>query len=68
MRSGFEIVNRGSVTVRRSKTMDRNADKYVVNTVKHSPSRDDVGLFQLQKAKEACMPCPRTRVADPDLH
>jgi hypothetical protein len=31
-------VNSSSVTVRRSKAMDRYADKYVVKTVKHSPS------------------------------
>ncbi len=34
----FDTVNSRSVTVRRSKTMDRYADKYVVKTVKHSPS------------------------------
>ncbi len=31
-------VNSRSVTVRRSMTMDRYADKCVVKTVKHSPS------------------------------
>jgi transposase len=34
----FAIVNSRSVTVRRSKSMNRYADKYVVKTVKHSPS------------------------------
>ncbi len=34
----FEIVNSRSMTVRRSKTMNWYADKYVVETVKHSPS------------------------------
>jgi len=34
----FDTVNSRSVTVRRSKSMNRYADKYVVKTVKHSPS------------------------------
>ena len=36
--SKFEIVNSRSVTVRRGSTTNRYADKYVVKTVKHSPS------------------------------
>jgi hypothetical protein len=43
----FETINSRSVTVMRSKTMNQYADKYVMRTVKHSPS-DDVGLFQRQ--------------------
>jgi hypothetical protein len=34
----FAIINSRSVTMRHSKTIDRYADKYVVKTVKHSPS------------------------------
>jgi hypothetical protein len=50
-----EIVNSSSVTVRRSKTMDRYADNYVVKTVKHSPSLMMWACFSGKSGREGGM-------------